>query len=642
MKLQNSLVAAMVMAALLNNSVPTQAAPVVNPPELIALLKSNAPNSEKVKAFKPLAVFGGKDAVSAIAPYLADEELSSWARIALEAIPDPACDEAFRQAETTLHGRLLIGVINSIGVRRDSQAVGALVKRLSDSDETVAAAAAASLGRIGGEEATSALEKALPGAPPAVRFEAADALVRCAEKNLTEGKKENALRLYELVAKAEVPEQRVLEAIHGEVLAQGPAWQSAFAELLQSSDKKRFGLALKLSREIAAPEVTDALLAEMPQASAARQALLLLALADHADPKGREALLAAAKTGTGEVRIASIRGLKKAGDASCGPVLVEAALDSDAAVSAAAEDVLADLPAKEIDGLIAAQLQSASGTGRLVLIGLAGRRHIETATSLLLKLADDPDKTIRSAALSALGATVRTDELSVLVAKAIDLGKPDDAKAAQAALRAACGRMSDHDATTAAVTAAMTSDPAKCILIDMLVSIGGNKALTVVADAAKDKNAAVRLAAYKALGEWTTVDAGPVLRDLITNGDPDLRINATRAYIRIARQFVIPGEERMAMFHEIMTLAKRDEERKLALDILKQIRTPESLATAVSFLDQKKLTEAAASVAVTLSTKMVATYPSEVATAMTKVLQKAKEKDVVNKARALLNRTGKK
>ena len=93
----------------------------VRPAELIALLRSNAPKSEKVKAFKPLAVFGSKDAVPAIAPYLADEELSSWARIALEAIPDPACDEALRKAEAGLKGRLLIGVINSIGVRHDDR-----------------------------------------------------------------------------------------------------------------------------------------------------------------------------------------------------------------------------------------------------------------------------------------------------------------------------------------------------------------------------------------------------------------------------------------------------------------------------------------------------------------------------------------
>ncbi len=53
-------------------------------------------------------------------PLLADKELTSWARIALEAIPGPAADEALREAMGDVEGRTLIGVINSIGVRGDA------------------------------------------------------------------------------------------------------------------------------------------------------------------------------------------------------------------------------------------------------------------------------------------------------------------------------------------------------------------------------------------------------------------------------------------------------------------------------------------------------------------------------------------
>ena len=390
--------------------------------------------------------------------------------------------------------------------------------------------------------------------------------------------------------------------------------------------------------------MTDALLAELGQAAPARQALLLLALADRADPKARDALLQAAKTGAGEVRIASIRGLKKAGDASCGPVLLDAALDADADVSEAAVDVLADLPAKEIDDLLAARLQSASGDSRLVLIDLAGRRHIETVTAVLLKLADDPDAKVRSAALTALGATIPVKDLAVLIARAVAQDKPEEAKAAEAALRAACARMSDRDASTAKVLDAIArrQAPAKCTLLGVLVTIGGDKALKAVAAAAKDSNAEVRRAGYRALGEWTSADAGPELLSLVKSGDPELKIGALRGYIRVARQFDIPNGPRMAMFREIMTLAQRDDERRLALDILKQIRTPESLSIAVGYLDQPKLARRGGRVAVTMSEKMVASKPAEVAAAMKQVLQVAKNKDVVDKARGLLNRTGKK
>ena len=68
-----------------------------------------------------------------------------------------------------LQGRLLIGVINSIGVRRDAKAVDGLAVRLKDADAEVASAAAVALGRIGGTPAAKALEQSLAGAPAAVR-----------------------------------------------------------------------------------------------------------------------------------------------------------------------------------------------------------------------------------------------------------------------------------------------------------------------------------------------------------------------------------------------------------------------------------------------------------------------------------------
>ena len=56
--------------------------------QLIAILKSNSKPQEKAVACKRLAVYGTKDAVPSLAPLLADEQLASWARIAMEAIPE--------------------------------------------------------------------------------------------------------------------------------------------------------------------------------------------------------------------------------------------------------------------------------------------------------------------------------------------------------------------------------------------------------------------------------------------------------------------------------------------------------------------------------------------------------------------------
>jgi hypothetical protein len=63
----------------------------------------------------------------------------------LKPIPDPAVDEALRASLPKLKGKLLAGVIDTIGHRQDTKAVDPLVKLLSAVDLEVAQAGACTL-----------------------------------------------------------------------------------------------------------------------------------------------------------------------------------------------------------------------------------------------------------------------------------------------------------------------------------------------------------------------------------------------------------------------------------------------------------------------------------------------------------------
>ena len=135
--------------------------------DLIAVLQSaDAPLFDKAKACQQLAVIGTKECVPALAGLLGDEKLSHYARYGLEPLPDPAVDEALRTALGDLDGGLLVGVINTIGMRQDEEAVDALKQLMDDSDAQVAGAAAGSLGRIHTPAAIAALKAAMDGSEP--------------------------------------------------------------------------------------------------------------------------------------------------------------------------------------------------------------------------------------------------------------------------------------------------------------------------------------------------------------------------------------------------------------------------------------------------------------------------------------------
>ena len=142
--------------------------------QLLATLRSDAPPAEKAITCKRLAIHGSSAAVPELARLLPDEQLSSWARIALEAIPGEAADEALRNATDSIQGRLLVGMINSIGVRRDAKAF------LQDKDAEVASAAAVALGRIGNSDAVQALRQSLAAKSDDVRSAVAEGCILCA------------------------------------------------------------------------------------------------------------------------------------------------------------------------------------------------------------------------------------------------------------------------------------------------------------------------------------------------------------------------------------------------------------------------------------------------------------------------------
>ena len=100
--------------------------------ELLTLLRSDAAPAEKALACKKLAIYGSDASVPDLAKLLPNPQLSSWARIALEAIPGEASNAALREAAGSLEGRLLVGMINSLGVREDANAVDLLTKKMQD------------------------------------------------------------------------------------------------------------------------------------------------------------------------------------------------------------------------------------------------------------------------------------------------------------------------------------------------------------------------------------------------------------------------------------------------------------------------------------------------------------------------------
>ena len=609
----------------------------------ISILKTGAP-PEKALACKRLAIYGDKQAVSTLAPLLRDPELASWARIALEAIPGPEADAALLKAAKKLHGLLLVGAINSIGVRRDTKAVGTLIGRLKNSDVEVASAAAVALGHIGGDKAATALQKALKTAPKTVRPAVAEGCVLCAEQFFASGDATRAVALYDAVRAAELPRNKILEATRGAILARGPAGLPLLLEQLNSSDPAFFGIGLRTARELAGPEVTSALVSELAAVPEERKAFLLLAIADRRDPSAQPAIDAAAQKGPQKLRLTAVGILDRQDNPASLPVLLAVASDTDPALKAAAVSALARLSAASVDGDIVTRLASANGKTKIALIEVASQRRLENALPAIVAAANDPDPALRTAAVQALGVLGREKEAGDLVLVLQKHSAEKERGEIETALVALSARTGAR-AVPNLLVLEQNSDPALRIVgLHVLASAGGPDALNAVKTALEDREESVQDEAVRALSTWPNnwpeddAAAEPLLALAKSGKKTSHQVLGLRGYLLFVQgDKKLTTADKASRVKQAMPYIKRPEEQRQAIAILGAAPTVESLDMLLELADQSAVADdACAALCQVGGEKVPAISPEQRHKALETAAAKTSNADTKKKAQDLL------
>ncbi len=623
--------------------------------QLVAVLKSGAPQKEKADACRELARIGTKDAIPALGALLADEQLSHMARYGLETIPGPEVDKVFRSALGSLHGRPLVGVIGCVGVRRDTKAVTALAKLLTSTETDVPSAAARALGKIGNPAAANALQKGLTGVSPANQVAFCEGLFRCAENLAATGKRKQALAIYDRLRVGSVPHQVRTAALRGAILTRGRDGLSLLTETVRSSDYALVAAAARISLELpTAPDafgqqVTRALIDELAKGPADKQILLTQTLAKRRDTAALPALFTAARTCEKPVRLAALRAISQFQNPSALPVLQELMADSDGDIALAAQESLGGLPGAETDNAVLAMFRSSDTTRRTTAMDLMIRRRMTSAIPELLAAARKAEPPFRAVAVRKVGDLAGPAELPALLEFLVQAKGSEDLEAAEQAVSAVSVRAKTPDAIAEKLAAPLAqAEPAqKCALLRVMAAVGGPSALKAVRGAVSDSTPEVRSAAIRALGSWPTADAAPDLLELARTANPTDKMLCLRSYLNLAGESELPAEKRLAMCRDAVPLIQSADEKKLLLATLSGINSPEALPLIQPSLEDAAVKEEAANAVVQVAEKLLrARNSGKAATQLIEPLEKATQattnEQLSNRAKSLLDQARKK
>jgi len=544
--------------------------------KFIAFLKSDATPGGKDFICKQLSVMGTEASVPALVEILGDPKMAELGRYALERIPGPAVDRALRASLAKSAGRTRIGIINTMGVRRDGGVVSLLGPLALGTDRDTASAALYALAKIADAEALAVLSDAQSKTTGPVHGDAAKAYLQAANR-LADARNTDAAPIFTaLYAKADPP---LVQAAALRGLARTGGAQSA-PVLLKAlrGNSPRLQAAAFDGLLAAAPAQ---LIAEIPKLSDAAKIRALGVLSERGDHSSLPAFTTALKDPGKPVRLAALEGIAMVADASLVPALAGIAAGEDAAEQAAARVALTRIPGSGVDGAIVDGISGAAPKARLELIRAAGERGTTAASPMLIRMARDADPDVRRESLRALKDTGRGADIAAMVDLTVSPVQPGDRVEAAKSLGTVVRRSDPSGVQDVLAAYTPSAAPeARAALLQVLGRSGSPQALTVLRDALRDQDPAAKRAAILALTEWP--DAAPV-QDLLAASraaaNPAQQVLAVRGAIQLvgipapAR----PPRESVKMLSEAMALARQPEEKRSILALLPRYPVPEAL-----------------------------------------------------------------
>ncbi len=550
-------------------------------------LQSNATDAGKDQICRLLSVVGTAESVPALAELLVTPKSSDMARYALERIPGPEASKVLLQSLSKTSGKTRIGIVNTLGMRKENNAVPAISGLLKDKDVPTAVAAANALGQIGGSPATKALAGARGKASGELKLQITDAYLRCADRSLASGGKQESLSIYRsLNTPAEPPIIRVA-ALKGIAAVQGKDAMPVLLTAVKGPEPRVQAVAIRLIGEIQGDESTKALVAELPNLSPAAQVQVLSALADRGDKSANQAAMAAAKSESPLVRAAALEAVSKLGDSSSVLVLADAAANSKDQVQSAAREGLYRLRGPDVDQAIQNQIGQADTKVRVELIRAVGERGITSAVGSLLQTAKDSNSQVRRESVRALRETAGTAQVPTLVDLLINAKSDSDRDELERTLAATIKR--GENAGGAEVLKAFQSnsqEEAKASLLQTMGDVGDPQYLSALKRSLNDSNAGVRRAAILALSVWPDASPADDLLGVAKKSTEDThQVLALRGYIKLV---ALPSNRSeaatVALLKDALKISKQAPEKKAVLGALPEFACPEAMELAKSAL----------------------------------------------------------
>jgi HEAT repeat protein len=562
--------------------------------QLIDFLESDATLAAKQFVCEGLSIYGSDESVSVLEEMLFESNTENMALFALERIPTEDAGEVLKDALSDTKGDLKVGIINALGDRGVKDAIEEISQLIWDLDSQIASAAISATGKIGGDNATKVLNKAMSDPNVILKVEVIFAYLRCAVDYEENRENKKALIIYQSLNKPEYDNQVRHAALRGIISTSGQKATDVIVTFFDNESPDKYSIVIPLVQEIPDSEDVTPIVGQLLKLKSTDQVKLLGALAGRKEPTVVKAMVKLTKSSNDQVRIAALNALSMSGDAETVLLFVGIAAGRKGMERIAARNGIDRLNAPGTDELIMKSIPVSEDSRKIELIRSTSSRYLSSASSLLIGELQSPNVEVRIASIKSLKEIATPEYLDALIQYHMKTKNDQELSELENTIVVIIKRIPDNQSRTDKLITnfdKLNNIKHKSSYLKMMGRLGDQQSLSILRDGLRSDNEELKSSAIRGISNWPDSEPASELLTIAKSSKNQIhRVLAIRGYVGLVdRDDNIKSSDKLKMYEEVMQLEISVADKRLVLSCIENIPTLESFNYVTGFLDNQEV-----------------------------------------------------
>jgi HEAT repeat protein len=616
--------------------------------EKICISYSAGQKENNIKDFfmKQLQQIGGVESITALKPFLSDNEICGPALATISAIGGKAAETVLAESLKNRNLPCAAAVMNTLASMKSQIAVDEYIAWAADKNVNTQASAYNALARSGSPMAYPVLLQAAKEV--SYRWERSGATTSLLTFAKVVGQNGD-IKTMDKICKLLLSKcddntniQNKIAALDTYVSFHGIDAMPLIMKAAGHIDKSYRNAAMRMSLGIAGSAVTLKWIEFFPKAIPEAKPEIISLLGNRKDEQALSLISNSLMHTDMAVRVESAAALAKISGIKSVPALIEYMLKFTNQIDQeAAKSGLMSVINSEKMALLRPVLKEGPPSARKSAIELMAWNKGKEFFSDVIPYTSSGEEPVKVAAYKALTDIASPSDQAKLIDLMLVTTKPDLESYVQSAITNVASTIADPEKRSDAILIALKGNVKKEKLIPVLAQTGGREALKFVLNEFQNGSPEMREVCFKALTNWKDYSASSALFEICSSGNKTYEAPAFEGYVRQVRLTRLADEQKLLLYRKIIPYAFSTDRKNELLAEIGKLKTYQSLFLVADYLDDPETSAAAAKAAMYIALPSVSSkagmYGNIVREILTKALPKLKgkeseyDKEMVNK-----------